>query len=141
MTASSKGSDAETCLSFAVRLLAVAERGHTEPESKSVQRELSEAIETSVWYDEGPFHAASPFSCNGTQEATESVLAKGSLADVTETLSGESASRDATCLRDNDSVCYGIDWELDASVGNGVQTDQVVLALDVITESTTEPAS
>jgi hypothetical protein len=139
---------ADATVWFRLRLDATPENGVVEPERAppanddptSTVGELQDAVEVSLWYDNGLVGG-----CNGAIDGGESfVTGLSTLGDLDGPLAQVAADTDegvrldfdllgSGCLPANDQQCVGFRWAIPASVGNEIQTDGVSFALEFAT--------
>ncbi len=109
-------------------LTAKEENSRAEPERKAGDSsdtvgELPDALEASVWIDDGPL------ACHGVR-MLDTTIAEGFLTDVIGALS--TVARLCTgCLGVGRPHCLGFEWSLPATAGNVVQTDGIEFELAI----------
>jgi hypothetical protein len=126
-----------------------AENGINEPEAAAGDTtdgadagELADALQTSLWYDEGAMGLSGVGERNGTREPGESLVhpeASGSLRDVASVVGSGVVldGRDGDCLQPNDAVSVALGWALLPETSNAVQTDSVAFDLTFAVEACT----
>lgn len=110
-------------------VLVNAENGRNQPELEAgdtteTEGELLDAIDARAWYDVGVLGASFLGGCDGSIDATET-LVSGSLRDVTDALQAGIPIPETGCIGPEEGACFGIEWSLDTSVGNQIQGDSV----------------
>lgn len=130
------GDDSERTFALSLRAVLTdeSENGRTEPERMAGDTddaaELADHLQAEVWYDRGTLGG-----CDGTFDFDESVIASGTLREVTATLESgvelSPAEDEGGCFAADESVCLGVRWWLPdrGPVDDVVQTDSATVDL------------
>ncbi|MFC7046678.1 hypothetical protein ACFQH6_15835 [Halobacteriaceae archaeon GCM10025711] len=131
LEATEDASDVRVWLGVCLR--ETAENGILEPEAAAGDTtpgvgELQDAVHATLWYDRGIFGLG---DTNGSLDFGEERIASGTLADVATALSGwtpvdpDPATGGHDCFTADSRVGLGLEWSIDETVGNVVQSDSV----------------
>lgn len=146
-THAENGSPPPARLQTRVRTLPIsnAENGITEPEAKAGDSspdrgELQDSLDLQLWYDTGVSLGDVPLlgHCDGTFDSTvDTELGSGPYPAVAVPATSDDwleldahPNESTDCLREDESLCLGLAWQLPEDLGNRVQTDGVAFAIE-----------